>query len=50
MDRRAWWATVHGLRESQTRLSDVHFQAFYRNTALNMTHTYNEISSILKFF
>ena len=22
MDRGAWWATVHGIEESQTRLSD----------------------------
>ena len=22
MDRRAWWATVHGVAKSQTRLSD----------------------------
>ena len=22
MDRRAWWATVHGVAQSQTRLSD----------------------------
>ena len=22
MDREAWWATVHGVTESQTRLSD----------------------------
>ena len=46
-DRRAWRATVHGITESQTRLSDVHFQAFYRNITLNITHTYNEISNIL---
>ena len=26
MDRGAWWATVHGITESQTRLSDPHFQ------------------------
>ena len=25
MDRRAWWATVHGVAKSQTRLSDVNF-------------------------
>ena len=25
MDRRAWWATVHGLANSWTRLSDFHF-------------------------
>ena len=26
MDRAAWWATVHGVAKSQTRLSDSHFQ------------------------
>ena len=25
MDRGAWWATVHGVAKSQTRLSDQHF-------------------------
>ena len=25
MDRGAWWATVHGVSESQTRLSDFTF-------------------------
>ena len=25
MDRGAWWATVHGLAKSQTRLSNKHF-------------------------
>ena len=24
MDRRAWWATVHGVAQSQTRLRDFH--------------------------
>ena len=26
MDRRAWWATVHGVEKSQTRLSDFTFK------------------------
>ena len=26
MDRGAWWATVHGVTESQTQLSNFHFQ------------------------
>ena len=26
MDREAWHAAVHGVTESRTRLSDVHFQ------------------------
>ena len=25
MDRGAWWATVHGVPENQTQLSDQHF-------------------------
>ena len=25
MNRGAWWATVHGVAESRTRLSDFHF-------------------------
>ena len=25
MDREAWWATVHGGRKEQTRLSNYHF-------------------------
>ena len=25
MDRRAWWATVHRVENSQTRLSDQHY-------------------------
>ena len=28
MDERAWWATVHGVTKSQTRLSD-HFLSFF---------------------
>ena len=26
MDRGAWWATVHGVTNSQTRVKDFHFQ------------------------
>ena len=26
MDRGAWWATVHGVTKSQTRLSNSHFR------------------------
>ena len=28
MDRGAWWAAVHGVTKSQTRLSNYHFQFF----------------------
>ena len=27
MDRGAWWATVHGIAMSQTRLTDLHFHS-----------------------
>ena len=37
MDRGAWWATVHGVSESQTRLSDFtftfHFHALEQEMA-----------------
>ena len=29
MDRGAWWATVHGVAKSQTRLNDFHFTSLY---------------------
>ena len=38
MDRRAWWATVHGVAEGQTQLSDEH----------KHTHTHTRNSKILK--
>ena len=28
MDRGTWWATVHGVAESQKQLSDFHFRPF----------------------
>ena len=30
MDRGAWQATVHGVAESRTRLSNFHFQVIYK--------------------
>ena len=35
MDGRAWWATVHGVAKSQTRLSDFtfHFHALEKEMA-----------------
>ena len=42
MDREAWWATVHGIAKSRTRLSDFTFTLFnlyaeyiMRNTGLD---------------
>ena len=29
MDRGAWWATVHGVAKSQTRLSNFTFSCFF---------------------
>ena len=36
MDRGAWWATVHGITKTQTRLSDWHFFTF------EYTHTHTQ--------
>ena len=35
MDRGAWWATVHGVAQSQTRLSDEHFQFFHKRSLVS---------------
>ena len=35
MDRGAWWATVHGVAKSWTRLSDIH------------THTHNIVKGVI---
>ena len=37
MDRGAWWATVHGVAKSQTRLSDL----------AHTTHTHESLSASL---
>ena len=29
MDRRTWWATVHGVTQSQTQLSEEHYHLEY---------------------
>ena len=33
MDRRVWWAAVHGVTKSQTQLSDQHFSLSHDNKA-----------------
>jgi len=38
MDRRAWWATVHGFTNSQTCLSDWHFH-FHSSQPLSILST-----------
>ena len=34
MDRRAWWATVHGVAKSQTQLSNWHFYTSHKYTEI----------------
>ena len=45
MDRGAWWATVHGVAESQIRLNDFHFH-IYTYTYAN-THACNSLLDFL---
>ena len=35
MDRGAWWATVHGVTESQTGLSDKHLTSYSAGATLS---------------
>ena len=37
MDRGVWWATVHGVAKSQTRLSNFHFSWKNKNIAKNIS-------------
>ena len=37
MDRAAWWATVHGVTKSQTRLSDLHLTSLYLQSSYCLT-------------
>ena len=40
MDRGAWWATVHGVAKSQTRLRDITFTFHFRALEKEMaTHS-----------
>ena len=38
MDRGAWWATVHGVAKSLTRLSEQHANPYW-NTFVSQEHT-----------
>ena len=44
MDRSPWWATVHGVTKSQTRLSSFHYEAicllFFLNYACVYIYVY----------
>ena len=47
MDRGAWWATVHGVAKSQTRLSDFTF-TFFLSLSLTGKSYQTEIYSALQ--
>ena len=40
MDREAWWATVHGVTKSWTRLSDLHTHMDDHGTILLMIYLF----------
>ena len=53
MDRGAWWATVHGVAKSRTRLSDFtffHYSYYYSNKEHVHVITYYYIKSCLVYF
>ena len=62
MDRAAWWATVHGVSKSQTRLSThAHARGCARARAHTHTHTHthkvrekqklhNDLSNLISYF
>ena len=47
MDRGAWWATVHGVTKSQTRLTDFTF-IFFLSLSLTGKSYQTEIDSALQ--
>ena len=44
MDRRAWWATVHGVAKSRTRLSDFTFTLFIKCIIERDLFSFSDIS------
>ena len=50
MDREAWWATVHGVAKSQTRLSGFHFHFYYLCSLLLINILPSEMLCVWKFF
>ena len=47
MDRGAWWATVHGVAKSRTRLKRLDTQCLpHPSISLSHTHTYAQMKSI----
>ena len=47
MDRGAWWATVHGVTKSQTRLSNQHTHRVHKLTYLPKVRNNHEVGSTL---
>ena len=47
MDRGAWWATVHGVAKSRTRLSDITHSLYVgQSDFYTQTHTYERLHSV----
>ena len=46
MDREAWWATVHGVAKSGTRLSDWHFHFYNLVVAMHDDNGYTACDTI----
>ena len=49
MDREAWWATIHGVAKSQTRLSDIaslHFRDLFKKIRDTKGTYYAKMGSI----
>ena len=49
MDRGSWWATVHGVTKSQTRMSDFQFHCFKPLDTIYLFLTLEIDSRITKF-
>ena len=47
MDRGAWWATVHGVAKSQTRLSDFTFTFTFHFQQLTNEQRFGKVKSFL---
>ena len=50
MDREAWWATVHGVSKSQTRLSDWTELVLWHTVSLTLTYSTSTYSRTIHLF
>ena len=50
MDREAWWATVHGVSKSQTRLSDWTELVLWHTVSLTLTYSTSTCSRTIHLF